>query len=45
MYLFDHVDIFSFSGEEDAALAVLLAEDVDIADIESEDVKVTAFVP
>lgn len=45
MHQFDHSAIFSFTGEEDAVLEALLMEDVDVTDIESEDGKVTVFVP
>lgn len=45
MHQFDHSAIFSFNGEEDAVLEALLMEDVDVTDIESENGKVTVFVP
>ncbi|HQT43405.1 MAG TPA: YebC/PmpR family DNA-binding transcriptional regulator [Halothiobacillus sp.] len=45
MHQFDHAAIFAFDGTEDAALEALLTDDVDVTEIESEDGKVTVFVP
>ncbi|OUS24243.1 transcriptional regulator [Gammaproteobacteria bacterium 45_16_T64] len=45
-HMFDHSAIFVFSGDdEDAVLEALMTEDVDVADIESEDGKITVFAP
>ncbi len=46
MHMFDHAAILVFSGEdEEAVLEALLMDDVDVTDIESEDGKITVFVP
>lgn len=45
MHQFDHAAIFAFDGTEDATLEALLTDDVDVTEIESEDGKVTVFVP
>ena len=45
MHMFDHDCIFSFEGEEEAALEALLMADVDVTDIESDDGKITVFAP
>lgn len=44
-HMFDHAAIFVFQGDEEATLEALLGEDVDVTDVESEDGKVTVFVP
>lgn len=45
-HMFDHCAIFVFPGEdEDKILEVLMEEDVDVTDIESEDGKITVFAP
>lgn len=45
-HLFDHLAILSFGGhDEEAVLEALLMADVDVTDLESEDDKVTVFVP
>jgi transcriptional/translational regulatory protein YebC/TACO1 len=45
-HLFDHAAIFAFNNDdEDAVLDVLLSADVDVTDIESDDGKVTVFMP
>lgn len=45
-HLFDHSAILVFEGhDEEAVLEALMLADVDIADIESEDGKVTVFAP
>ncbi len=44
-HMFDHAAILAFSGDEEAALEALLAEDVDVTDIESENGRLTVFVP
>lgn len=44
-HMFDHAAIFVFQGDEEAVLEALLGEDVDVSDVESEDGKVTVFVP
>lgn len=44
-HMFDHVAIFSFTGDEEATLEALLADDVDVTDLESEEGKITVFVP
>lgn len=45
-HMFDHSAIFVFAADdEDAVLEALMMEDVDVADIESEDGKVTVFAP
>jgi transcriptional/translational regulatory protein YebC/TACO1 len=43
--MFDHAAILVFSGDEEATLEALLNEDVDVTDVESEDGKITVFVP
>jgi len=45
MHMFDHAAILVFEGEEEATLEALLAEDVDVTDIENEEGKITVFVP
>jgi YebC/PmpR family DNA-binding regulatory protein len=45
-HLFDHAAIFAFNNDdEDAVLEALLSADVDVTDIESDDGKVTVFMP
>jgi YebC/PmpR family DNA-binding regulatory protein len=45
-HLFDHAAIFAFNNDdEDAVLELLLSADVDVTDIESDDGKVTVFMP
>ncbi|CAA0106525.1 YebC/PmpR family DNA-binding transcriptional regulator [Zhongshania aliphaticivorans] len=45
-HMFDHSAIFVFSGEdEEAALEALMEADVDVADIEKEDGKISVFAP
>jgi YebC/PmpR family DNA-binding regulatory protein len=44
-HMFDHAAILVFSGDEEATLEALLNEDVDVTDVESEDGKITVFVP
>lgn len=45
-HLFDHSAILVFAGDdEEAALEALLMADVDVADIECEDGKITVFAP
>lgn len=44
-HMFDHSAILVFSGDEEATLEALLNEDVDVTDVESEDGKITVFVP
>tara|TARA_B110000503_G_scaffold102240_1_gene152708 strand:+ start:21698 stop:22411 length:714 start_codon:yes stop_codon:yes gene_type:complete len=45
-HLFDHSAILVFAGEdEEAALEALVMADVDVADIECEDGKITVFAP
>jgi len=44
-HMFDHTAILVFEGDEEAALEALLEEDVDVSDVESEDGKLTVFVP
>jgi YebC/PmpR family DNA-binding regulatory protein len=45
-HLFDHAAIFAFNNDdEDGVLEVLLSADVDVTDIESDDGKVTVFMP
>jgi transcriptional/translational regulatory protein YebC/TACO1 len=44
--MFDHAGIFVFAGDdEEAVLDALMEADVDVTDIESEDGKITVFVP
>jgi len=46
MHMFDHCAIFVFSGDdEEPVLEALMAADVDVTDIESEDGKITVFTP
>jgi len=46
VHMFDHVCILAFShDDEDAVLEVLLAADVDVTDIESDNGKITVFAP
>lgn len=45
-HMFDHSAIMVFTGDdEDAALEALMEADVDVTDIESEDGKISVFVP
>ncbi|MGZ8191093.1 MAG: YebC/PmpR family DNA-binding transcriptional regulator [Methylococcaceae bacterium] len=45
-HMFDHAAILAFAHEdEDSVLEALLSADVDVADIESEDGKITVFTP
>ena len=45
-HMFDHRAVFVFKGEdEDAVLEALMAADVDVADIESEEGAITVFAP
>jgi len=45
-HMFDHSAIFMFKyDDEDAVLEALMEADVDVADIESEDGKITIFAP
>jgi YebC/PmpR family DNA-binding regulatory protein len=45
-HMFDHVAILSFKhADEDTVLEALLSADVDVADIENEEGKLTIFVP
>jgi YebC/PmpR family DNA-binding regulatory protein len=44
-HMFDHSIILSFAGDEEAVMEALLNADVDVADIEDEDGKVTVFAP
>jgi YebC/PmpR family DNA-binding regulatory protein len=45
-HMFDHAAIFAFNNDdEDAVLEVLLSADVDVTDIESDEGKVTVFMP
>ncbi len=44
-HMFDHAAILVFCGDEEAALEALLAEDVDVTDLENEGGKITVFVP
>ena len=45
-HMFDHTAILSFTNnDEDAVLEALLAADVDVTDIESDDQKITVFTP
>ena len=46
LHMFDHRAMFVFAGDdEDAALEALMEADVDVADIENEDGKITVFAP
>lgn len=43
-HMFDHLAILAFThGDEDAVLEALLGADVDVADVENEDGKITVF--
>ncbi len=42
---FDHSGILVFNGDEDSALEALMEADVEVTDIESDEGKVTVFVP
>ena len=45
-HMFDHAAILAFKNDdEDAVLEALLAADVDVTDIESDDGKITVFTP
>ncbi|EAQ63606.1 hypothetical protein MED121_00320 [Marinomonas sp. MED121] len=45
-HMFDHSAIFSFNNDdEEAVLDALMMADVDVADIENEDGKITVFAP
>lgn len=45
-HMFDHYGVFVFAGDdEDAVLEYLMEADVDVADVESEEGKITVFVP
>ncbi|MFU8790335.1 MAG: YebC/PmpR family DNA-binding transcriptional regulator [Methylobacter sp.] len=45
-HMFDHAAILAFKNDdEDAVLEALLAADVDVSDIESDDGKITVFTP
>ncbi len=44
-HMFDHSGILVFSGDEEAALEALMEADVDVTDIESEEGKVSVFIP
>ena len=45
-HMFDHQAVFVFKGDdEDAVLETLMEADVDVADIESEDGKITVLAP
>ncbi len=44
-HMFDHSIILSFTGDEEEVMEALLNADVDVADIEDEDGKVTVFAP
>jgi len=44
-HMFDHSIILSFPGDEEEVMEALLNADVDVADIEDEDGKVTVFAP
>jgi YebC/PmpR family DNA-binding regulatory protein len=45
-FMFDHLAIFSFAGDDDeVVLEALMEADVDIHDVEVEDGQVTVFVP
>ena len=45
MHMFDHSSILVFKGDEEAALDALMMADVDVADIENDDGKITVFAP
>lgn len=45
-FMFDHLAIFSFKGEDDEKVfEALLEEDVDVNDVELDDGQITVFVP
>ncbi|MDO9139602.1 MAG: YebC/PmpR family DNA-binding transcriptional regulator, partial [Methylobacter sp.] len=45
-HMFDHAAILAFKNDdEDAVLEALLAADVDVSDIESDEGKITVFTP
>ncbi|MGY5450493.1 YebC/PmpR family DNA-binding transcriptional regulator [Agarivorans sp. MS3-6] len=45
-HMFDHQAIFAFKGDdEDAILEILLMDDVEVTDVESEDGMITVFAP
>lgn len=45
-HMFDHQAVLAFKGDdEDAVLEALMMDDVDVADIESEDGMITVFAP
>lgn len=44
-HMFDHSIILSFKGEEEAVMEALLNADVNVADIENENGKITVFAP
>ncbi|WP_220720394.1 YebC/PmpR family DNA-binding transcriptional regulator [Agarivorans litoreus] len=45
-HMFDHQAIFAFKGDdEDAILEILLMDDVEVTDVESEDCMITVFAP
>ncbi len=44
-HMFDHSIILSFKGDEEAVMEALLNADVNVADIESENGKITVFAP
>jgi len=45
-HMFDHAAILAFKNtDEDAVLEALLAADVDVSDVESDDGKITVFTP
>ncbi|GDY25160.1 MULTISPECIES: YebC/PmpR family DNA-binding transcriptional regulator [unclassified Agarivorans] len=45
-HMFDHQSIFAFKGDdEDAILEILLMDDVEVTDVESEDGMITVFAP
>ena len=46
VHMFDHCAILAFKhSDEDAVLEALLAADVDVSDVESEDGRITVFTP
>jgi len=44
-HMFDHSIILSFKGDEEAVMEALLNADVNVADIENENGKITVFAP
>ena len=45
-HMFDHLGILSFAGDdEEAPLEALLEADIDVSDIESEDGRITLYIP